>query len=114
MVSIVLKAAGLAKKGRYFDENWIVSSQNIFKALENIGVKFQIENPEILYNLKSPCVIVGNHMSVLETFVLPGIIQPHLDFTFVVKKGLIEYPVFKHVMRSRNPVIADTDKISFH
>ena len=107
MVSIIVKAAGLAKKGRYSGEDWIVSSQNMMKALENVGVKFHIENLEVLNKLKSPCVIVGNHMSVLETLVLPGIIHPHQKFTFVVKKGLMDYPVFKHIMISRNPIFVD-------
>jgi 1-acyl-sn-glycerol-3-phosphate acyltransferase len=43
-------------------------------------------------------------MSILETFVLPGIVAPFRETTFVVKQSLVEYPVFKHVMRSRNPV----------
>ena len=107
MVSIILKAAGLAKKGLYSCDDWVSSSQNMMKSLENIGVKFHIENLEALNNLKSPCVIVGNHMSVLETLVLPGIIQPYRKFTFVVKKGLMDYPVFKHIMISRNPIFVD-------
>jgi 1-acyl-sn-glycerol-3-phosphate acyltransferase len=40
-------------------------------------------------------------MSTLETFVLPYLIAPHRPMTFVVKKSLVEYPVFKHVMRAR-------------
>ena len=43
-------------------------------------------------------------MSALETFVLPCIIEPFKDTTFVVKQSLIDYPVFKYVMRSRNPI----------
>jgi 1-acyl-sn-glycerol-3-phosphate acyltransferase len=43
-------------------------------------------------------------MSTLETFVLPVIIAPIKDATFVVKQSLVEYPVFKYVMRSRNPI----------
>jgi 1-acyl-sn-glycerol-3-phosphate acyltransferase len=43
-------------------------------------------------------------MSTLETFVLPAIIAPFRDTTFVVKQSLIDYPVFRYVMRSRDPV----------
>jgi 1-acyl-sn-glycerol-3-phosphate acyltransferase len=42
-------------------------------------------------------------MSFLETLLLPGLILPH-PVTFVVKQSLLEYPVFKHVMRSSNPI----------
>jgi 1-acyl-sn-glycerol-3-phosphate acyltransferase len=43
-------------------------------------------------------------MSTLETFVLPAIISQFKDVTFVVKQSLIDYPIFKHVMRSRDPI----------
>jgi 1-acyl-sn-glycerol-3-phosphate acyltransferase len=43
-------------------------------------------------------------MSTLETFVLPSIIGPFRALTFVVKQGLVDYPVFRHVMRSRDPI----------
>jgi 1-acyl-sn-glycerol-3-phosphate acyltransferase len=46
-------------------------------------------------------------MSTLETFALPAIIAPFKDVTFVVKRSLIDYPVFKHVMRSRDPIVVD-------
>ncbi len=44
-------------------------------------------------------------MSILETFVLPCLIQPYRDVTFVIKESLMTYPYFGHVMRSRNPVV---------
>ena len=64
-----------------------------------------VEGLDILRKLDSPCVFIGNHMSTLETMVLPGIIQSFLEVTFVVKESLVQYPVFKHVMRSRDPVL---------
>ncbi len=104
---VVLKAARMAEKGIYDREAWAQSSREITMALESTGVRMNIENVDVLKKLKSPCVFVGNHMSTLETFVLPSIIQPHLDVTFVVKQSLIEYPVFKHVMESCNPVVVN-------
>jgi 1-acyl-sn-glycerol-3-phosphate acyltransferase len=46
-------------------------------------------------------------MSTLETIVLPGIVQPLKDITFVVKRAIVEYPVFKHMMLSRDPIVVD-------
>jgi 1-acyl-sn-glycerol-3-phosphate acyltransferase len=43
-------------------------------------------------------------MSTLETFVLPTLIAPIKDTTFVVKQSLVDYPIFKHIMRARNPI----------
>jgi 1-acyl-sn-glycerol-3-phosphate acyltransferase len=44
-------------------------------------------------------------MSVLETFVLPCLIQPYRDVTFVVKESLISYPFFGPILRSRDPIV---------
>jgi 1-acyl-sn-glycerol-3-phosphate acyltransferase len=43
-------------------------------------------------------------MSMFETIVLPSIIQPILPVTFVVKRSLLEYPFFRHIIRSRDPI----------
>lgn len=105
MLLVVLKASKLSKKGAYSGEAWIQSSLDIVKALESIGVHCEFQNVSISRKLKSPCVYIGNHMSVLETFVLPCLIQPHRNVTFVVKESLISYPFFKHVMKTRDPIV---------
>ncbi len=103
-IYIVLSSASLAKKGKYTNEKWVEKSIGTVKALERAGVRFKIENIDVLRNLDSPCVFIANHMSTLETFVLPGLIQSFRDVTFVVQEGLMVYPVFKHVMISRDPI----------
>ena len=103
--NVVFSAAGKAKKGKYDDKEWSLSSYNIVKALERVGTRVEIENLEAVLGVDGPFVIVGNHMSTLETFSLPYLIAPHRPVTYVVKKSLVEYPVFKHVMRSRDPIV---------
>jgi 1-acyl-sn-glycerol-3-phosphate acyltransferase len=76
----------------------------VLRALESVGIEIEITGIDYFKNLEGSCVFIGNHMSTLETFVLPVIIQPFKDVTFVVKKSLVEYPVFKHIMRSRDPI----------
>ncbi len=105
MIGHVMHSARLAKAGRYDAEEWIKSSLGIIAALESVGVRFVVENTEAFSDLETPCVFVGNHMSTLETFALPSMIRPYRDVTFVVKKSLVEYPVFKHTMRSRDPIV---------
>ena len=105
MIGIVQRAARLAKKGRYDAEQWIESSLYTIAALESVGVRFSIENIGAFSSLEPPCVFVGNHMSTLETFALPCMIRPYRKVTFVVKKSLVEYPFFKHVMLSQDPIV---------
>jgi len=37
--------------------------------------------------------------------VLPGLLAPHREVTFVVKESLVNHPLFGHVMRSRDPIV---------
>jgi 1-acyl-sn-glycerol-3-phosphate acyltransferase len=103
-VSVVLRASRKAKRGRYDTTDWCKSSMEILRALERVGVIVEIAGMNFFKQTDGPCVFIGNHMSTLETFVLPTIIAPFKDATFVVKKSLVEYPVFRYVMRSRDPV----------
>ncbi|MFH1940478.1 MAG: lysophospholipid acyltransferase family protein [bacterium] len=107
MISITLKSSRLAKRGTYDGEQWVHSSMGMLRALESVGARFEVENIDIIRCLGAPCVFVGNHMSTLETFVLPCIIQPVCPVTFIVKQSLVEYPVFKHVMISRDPIVVN-------
>jgi 1-acyl-sn-glycerol-3-phosphate acyltransferase len=103
-LAIILKATWTAKRGRYDTSAWVASSRDIMRALERVGVLFEITGVDHVRNLDRPAVFIGNHMSTLETFVLPGIVARFRETTFVVKQSLVDYPVFKHVMRSRDPV----------
>ncbi len=104
MLRIVIKASRKAKRGNYDTMEWCRSSLAVLRALEKVGVRLNITGIDNFRSLEGPCVFIGNHMSTLETFVLPVIIAPIKDSTFVVKQSLIEYPVFKYVMRSRKPI----------
>ena len=103
-LTIVFKASAKAKRSRYDGIEWCQSSFEVLRALEKVGMCFEITGIEHIEQLKIPCVFIANHMSVLETVILPGIIQPVKNVTFVVKQSLLNYPVFRHIMRSRDPI----------
>jgi 1-acyl-sn-glycerol-3-phosphate acyltransferase len=47
-------------------------------------------------------------MSTLETFVLPSLIMPQVfELTYVIKRSLVDYPVFGDVVMSRDPIVVD-------
>lgn len=104
---IIKKAASQALRGEYHSEQWVGSSLAIRQALELAGVRFKVEGFANFKNLPGPCVFIGNHMSTLETFILPGLIRPFKPVTFVIKDSLLRYPVFQHVMRSREPIVVE-------
>lgn len=105
LFKIILDASLLAQKSIYGDKEWIKSSDDIFYLLEKTGCRVEIEGVENFSNLTEPVIFIGNHMSTFETFVLPGIINFYKRVTFVVKKSLVEYPIFKHVINARQPIV---------
>lgn len=104
MVLTILSAARVAKHKKYSLTRWARDSLQILSALESVGVRVSVENTDSFIHLTDPCVFAGNHMSMLETFLLPGIIQPHRDVTFVIKESLLAYPVFKNIMAAVGPI----------
>ena len=109
MVLTVWSSSRLAKRGAYDGRQWANHSIRILRGLERAGVKLSLTGMDNLRSDGGPAVIVANHMSTLETFVLPGIVHPMKPCTFVVKPSLLDYPVFGHVMRARNPIVVSRD-----
>lgn len=103
-IGVVLKAGYRAKHNRYPDEAWAHDSLKVMELLEGLGMQFHVTGLDNLEELEGPCVFIGNHMSIMETLILPVIVLSYTKVTFVVKESLLHYPVFKYVMRSRNPV----------
>lgn len=109
-IGITFYCAWQAYRGKYDDDAWAASSVQMIRHLENVGVRFEITGLNYLRQVSGACLVVGNHMSSLETMVLPALVQPIKKVTFVVKQSLLNYPIFKYVMRSRDPVaVTQTD-----
>ena len=102
---IVWKNSRKALKGLYGGAEWAGSSLEILRALESAGVRVEITGMDNLRKSEGPVVFIANHMSTLETFILPCIIQPVKETTFIVKQSLVSMPVFGPIMRSRDPVV---------
>lgn len=102
---VVLRSRRLALEGLYDDEAWAASSIEILRALERSGAVFRLSGFDRLREVEGPCVIVANHMSTLETTLLPGLVTPLKKCTFVVKESLVKGPVWGPIMRSRVPIV---------
>lgn len=100
----IFRSSAIARRGRYDDQAWIDTSSHILQSLEKVGFHFEVSGLDNFAKVDGPCLIVGNHMSSLETGVLPALIRPLKPVTFVVKQALLDYPVFRHVMRARKPI----------
>ncbi|MCU7494943.1 MAG: 1-acyl-sn-glycerol-3-phosphate acyltransferase [Ignavibacteria bacterium] len=105
LFNIVINSGRLAKQGKYGPEEWVQSSIDILDALESSGIKIEVSGMNYLSSFEGPAVFISNHMSTLETMILPSIIQPIKEVTFVVKQELINYPYFGHILGARDPIV---------
>lgn len=108
-LGVILRASRMAKKKKYSSHLWNLSSLDILRALESVGVHGDVEGLNYLKETEGPVVIIANHMSMMETMLMPLLINPIKKMTFVVKKSLVEYPVFKHIMLDRDPITVIRD-----
>lgn len=104
LYNIVSNACKVAEANQYSAERWVYDSFLVGKALESVGCSIIIKGYENLEKITGSCVFVSNHMSTLETFFLPSIIQPTINHTFVVKESLLKYPLLGPVLSARNPI----------
>lgn len=104
-IRIVFRNRKLAVQGKYDNDQWVSSSLDVLKLIEECGGRFHITGLDHLRKEPGPVVVISNHMSVLENMVFPGILAQDRRVTFVVKESLVRYPVFGPVMRSRKPIV---------
>ncbi len=103
--STVLRTRKEAIRKVYDTKAWTDSSFEILRFIERTGGIFHITGMENITKSPGSVLFISNHMSTLETMILPSIIGPHKELTFVVKESLVEHPLFGDVMRSRNPIV---------
>lgn len=99
-IKIVVNGSRLATKGLYSDHEYRKSSENILKACEGNGGQFHITGLENLKLLEGPCVVVSNHMSTLETQILPGLLTPFTPISFIIKDALLETPFMGDLVKA--------------
>ena len=97
LISTLTHASIVGRRGGLDDERWAWFSHRIVQIVESVGGKVDISGLEALSRRSGPMVYIANHMSLLETLILPGIALAFNRVTFVIKEELRHYPVIKHI-----------------
>ncbi|MBN1299813.1 MAG: 1-acyl-sn-glycerol-3-phosphate acyltransferase [Melioribacteraceae bacterium] len=105
LARVVLYSNKWVRNGLYDDHNWIHASVDLFKSFEDAGVKYDVKGMKNINSADGPVIFISNHMSTLETVLLPGMIHPRKKVVFITKKELTSYPVFGPVNSARDPII---------
>lgn len=106
---IILAESLTARNRSYEGKTWAKGSLGVLKIVESAGGKFYITGLKALTGHKGPVVYVANHMSLLDTLILPCILLAFGKVTFVVKEGLLRYPVLGNIIRAIHPIAVTRD-----
>ena len=74
-------------------EKWAHFCFQLIQKAEKYGTKFTAEGWEVRRDYKGPVVYVANHMSTLETVMLPFVLLAFGPFNTVAKSSLLEIPL---------------------
>lgn len=101
---VIIGGARAARRGRHDAAQWSGESETILRVIEAGGGRVTVTGMAPALRLDGPVVYVGNHMSMLETCLLPGILMAHGDLSFVLKESLLAYPFFGPLLQATHPI----------
>ncbi len=79
----------------------------VLRMMERLGAEAEFSGFERVRNLGMPVVWVSNHMSPLETYILPSALLAFSRLSVVMKRSLTKYPVFGRIVRAIHPICLD-------
>jgi len=92
-----------ARRGTLDRPKWALYSHRCLRVVESVGGNVNISGLESVANLQGPAVFIGNHMSVAETLILPGVVLAFSsDVNFVIKEELRHYPLLGSIFKALN------------
>jgi 1-acyl-sn-glycerol-3-phosphate acyltransferase len=89
-------------RGKLTNERWLKASIRCLKAVESAGGRVNVSGLEGVAVHKGPVVYIANHMSILETVILPSFTLAFNNVTFIIKDELRNYPIIGGVMKALN------------
>jgi 1-acyl-sn-glycerol-3-phosphate acyltransferase len=103
-IGIVLSARILVAQGRFDRAAWAQTSFNVLKLVEDCGGHVHTTGLTNIEKSQGPVVFISNHMSNLESSVLPSFILPTTPVSYVIKESITRYPIFGTVVGSQQPI----------
>ena len=100
-----------AWRGRYNYTVWARDSLTVLQSAEQLGGSVVCEGfaPRVAH--AGPVVYVANHMSMLETMVLPCVLTAFSPVAIVLKSDLMHYPFFGALCRAIAPIVVSRTNV---
>jgi len=103
-VGTILAAARMNRKGLFNSAGWAQVVFDTWLAAERMGAVITVEGFDGLRDTRGPVVYAANHMSMLETLILPAALLARSPLSIVLKRNLLAYPVFGPPLNRIRPI----------
>ncbi|NLF92468.1 MAG: 1-acyl-sn-glycerol-3-phosphate acyltransferase [Oligosphaeraceae bacterium] len=100
MLSNYYQLGRCARQGKLDSAQQAYYSEQNLRVLEACGASIHIRGLDHIKASEGPFVLVGNHVSAIETALLNAMLSPRLNFTYVIKSSLFKTPFIGPAMRS--------------
>ncbi|HBL17583.1 MAG: hypothetical protein A2X36_09920 [Elusimicrobia bacterium GWA2_69_24] len=104
LLRLVYLGHRLAARGEFDLKAWAAHSLTFLSIVEECGGTVELSGLEHPLKLGRPCVFVGNHMSLIEAFLLPGMLLHIGSIAPVIKESLLDYPLLGSFARAIDPI----------
>lgn len=94
-----------AWQGRFDQTAMAGRSFDILRAAEGLGAVATFEEFGPRAAFAGPVVYAANHMSMLETMLLPGVLTAFGPLAIVLKESLLRYPCLGSALRAIEPIV---------
>ena len=88
----------------FMNTEWAAFGFRVLQLVERMRGHITISGFENKNSYNGPVVWVVNHVSSLETYLLPSILMTWPGLIVVLKESLAHYPIFGHVVRAVSPI----------
>ena len=100
-----------AWRGRYNFDVWARDSLTVLQSVERLGGRVVCEGFAPRAACAGPVVYVANHMSMLETMLLPCLLTSFSPVAIVLKVDLLHYPFFGALCRAIAPIVVSRSNV---
>lgn len=83
---------------------------HMLRSMEKLGAEVTFEDFGAMRSQRFPVVWVSNHMSPLETYILPVALMSFSPLAIIMKESLVRYPFFGRIVRSIHAIRVQRQK----
>ena len=105
LIRCAIRGGIIALKHQMTPRKWAITGFRMMLDMEAMGARCRFEGFQRLAENPAPRVFVANHMSLVETIVLPPALMAFGEVTVVAKRSLAKYPFFGAALKSAHSIL---------